>query len=57
MTLNRRPKQHGGAGGYEAERCPMLSYCRCRSRGVGIDITCEKINTYKLNVSVSALPH
>lgn len=45
VRLNGRAKQHGAG-----EVCPRLSYCKCRSRGKGLDITCERINAYKLEV-------
>ena len=47
VSLNGRAKEHGGA----PEVCPQrLNYCKCRSRGIGLDITCENINGYKLAV-------
>jgi len=50
VTLDGRAKSHGGP----AETCPQLTYCTCRrtrSSG-GLDITCDKINRYKLQVSL-----
>ena len=52
VSLNGRSKEHG-----QPEKCPLgLNHCKCRARGVGLDITCEQINGYQLNVSaLSAL--
>lgn len=47
VKLNGRIKEHHG----EAEICPLLSHCKCHSRGSGLDITCERVNSYKLKVS------
>lgn len=48
VTLNGRKKVHG-----EGEKCPseQVNYCKCRARGEGLDITCEKINSEQLHVS------
>lgn len=47
VTLNGRKKVHG-----EGEKCPseLTHYCKCRARGEGLDITCEKVNSDQLHV-------
>ena len=42
VKLSRRPNVK--------ETCPLLTYCQCKVRGFGLDITCDKINSYKLKV-------
>eukprot|EP00095_Tigriopus_kingsejongensis_P007576 maker-scaffold506_size152672-snap-gene-0.24 protein:Tk07576 transcript:maker-scaffold506_size152672-snap-gene-0.24-mRNA-1 annotation:"leucine-rich repeats and immunoglobulin-like domains protein 2-like" len=51
VRLNGRMKEHAA----ESEVCPILSHCKCRSRGSGLDITCERINSYKLKFDCSQL--
>lgn len=51
VTLNSRSKAHG-----TGERCPTgLRYCVCRTRGAGIDITCEDINTDQLHADCNVI--
>lgn len=51
VKINGRQKAHGGG---PAETCPSLTYCSCRrTRTGGLDITCDKINRYKLKVTSS----
>ena len=37
----------------EGEKCPVenVGYCKCKTRGDGLDITCENVNSNQLNVS------
>lgn len=51
VKLNGRIKEHHG----EAEICPLLSHCKCHSRGSGLDITCERVNSYKLKFDCNLL--
>ena len=48
VNLNGRKKVHG-----EGEKCPVenVGYCKCKTRGDGLDITCENVNSNQLNVS------
>ena len=48
VNLNGRKKVHG-----EGEKCPQENpgYCRCKTRGDGLDITCEDVNSNQLDVS------
>ena len=36
------------------EKCPTetVSYCKCRAKSEGLDITCENVNSEQLNVSI-----
>ena len=47
VQLEGRTKLHG-----EREVCPQLTHCKCKSRGPGLDVTCEHVNTYKLKVGI-----
>ena len=46
VKLYSRLKMHG-----EGEKCPTLSYCSCKSKRTGLDVTCDRVNSYKLRVS------
>ena len=46
VKLNGRLKMHGAG-----EKCPTLSYCTCKSKRTGLDVTCDRVNSYKLRVS------
>jgi hypothetical protein len=48
VKLQGREKVHG-----EGEKCPTgLNYCKCKSKGSSLDITCEDINTSQLKVNI-----
>ena len=46
VKLYSRLKMHG-----EGEKCPTLSYCSCKSKRTGLDVTSHRVNSYKLRVS------
>ena len=47
VKLQGREKVHG-----DGEKCPTnLTYCKCKSKGSSLDITCEDIGTSQLKVS------
>ncbi|TRY67538.1 hypothetical protein TCAL_10473 [Tigriopus californicus] len=51
VKLNGRIKEHHA----EPETCPLLSYCICKSLQGGLDITCERVNSYKLKSDCETL--
>ena len=48
VSLNGRKKVHG-----DGEKCPRqtMTNCKCKSKKMGIDITCENVNKDELHVS------
>ena len=48
VNLDGRKKAHG-----EGEKCPTErpGYCTCKTRGDGLDITCQDVNSNQLDVS------
>ena len=49
VSLNSRKKAQD-----DGEKCPTetVSYCKCRAKSEGLDITCENVNSEQLNVSI-----
>lgn len=49
VHLNSRVKDH--AGKILAD-CPILSHCTCEKKRKGLDVTCTRVTSYKLKVSL-----